>query len=148
MLTASVTPTSLHPVATRLTPSVAPEVLRRDAVRIGVAGQAQHGAERGRVEVSAAAIVLGTPPSRSDCHYLERDEPAFLEVIARMAEQVQLHAALVRTGMIHIAKPADRPRPLVNGTGRALQKERGHVPLDPRDPGGQACLVHGGGREG
>ena len=38
--------------------------------------------------------------------------------------------------------------PFVNGTGRARQKQRDHVTLDPRDPDGQACLVDGGGREG
>src|SRR5262249_25011193 len=63
-------------------PSVALEMLGRDASGPALAGKAERRSEGGRGQVVAAAVVLGASPAGPDGHHLEADEAPPLPVEA------------------------------------------------------------------
>src|SRR5262249_15533058 len=99
------------------------EVLRSDALRVAVAGQAEHDTEGGRVEVVGPPVVLRAAPSGADGHHLESHEPPLLEVESSEAQEPRLQAAPLGAGTPHVAVAPDRPTPLVLGPSLALQAE-------------------------
>ena len=123
------------------TPSIAVEMLGRDALGPALAGKAQHRSEGGWGQVVAPAVVLRASPAGPYGHHLEADEAPLLPVEAGRAEELHLQAALLTAWLAHVAIAANRPVSLLYGLGPAFQAEGDHVTVNRRHAAGQCRIL-------
>src|SRR6266511_6274716 len=109
-----------------------------DVVCGSVAGEGEREADRRRLPIVAADVVLGGAPAGAESDHLEGDKSLTTEIVSSRSKHARFYASLLWSGLVHVAEAVDGPDARGGGSRFSFQPQPGDVSLHVHHPGRQA----------